>query len=34
LGAREDLVKPLGYWELTVMLKSVAEKWLPVEEWV
>jgi CheY-like chemotaxis protein len=34
LGAREYLVKPLGYWELTVMLKSVAEKWLPVEEWV
>jgi CheY-like chemotaxis protein len=34
LGAREFLVKPLGYWELTVMLKGVAERWLPAEEWV
>lgn len=34
LGAREYLVKPLGYWELTVMIKGVAERWLPAEEWV
>jgi CheY-like chemotaxis protein len=32
LGAREYLVKPLGYWELRVMLKSMTDRWLPVEE--
>jgi CheY-like chemotaxis protein len=32
LGAREYLVKPLGYWELRVMLKSVTDRWLPAEE--
>jgi CheY-like chemotaxis protein len=33
LGAREYLVKPLGYWELRVMLKGVTDRWLPAEEW-
>jgi CheY-like chemotaxis protein len=33
LGASEYLVKPLGYWELRVMLKGVTERWLPVEAW-
>jgi CheY-like chemotaxis protein len=34
LGAREYLVKPLGYHELTGMLKDVAERWLPAAEWM
>jgi CheY-like chemotaxis protein len=29
LGAQEYLVKPLGYHELTGMLKDVAQRWLP-----
>src|SRR5215475_14661581 len=32
LGAREYLVKPLGYQELTVMLKDVVARWLPATE--
>ena len=33
LGAREYLVKPIGYRELIVMLKGVADRWLPAVEW-
>jgi len=29
LGAREYLVKPLGYQELKVMLKDLVARWLP-----
>jgi CheY-like chemotaxis protein len=31
LGAREYLVKPLGFHELTVMLRDVAARWLAEE---
>ena len=32
LGAREYLVKPLSYQELTVMLRDLAARWLPAAE--
>jgi len=34
LGAREYLIKPLGYHELAGLLKDAAERWLPAASWV